>query len=231
MNSNTNKAKDFRILLVDDHILFRQGLKFLLADLESHITFLEADDCDAAQSYAQQSEQAAVDLILLDYHFPGSASEGQALQQIKHAFPHSSVVVLSSDDSPAIILSAIDEGAAGFIPKSSTPEIMIAALKLVLAGGIYLPPQASSPAQHNAVSISHNGNGFEPLAEQLSERQLQVLMGALKGKPNKVIARELNIAEGTVKAHLSAAYRVLDIKNRTEAVYLMAKLGVKLDDS
>ncbi len=223
-NTEVKDAKKFsRIMLVDDHTLFRQGLKFLLADLESDIAFYEADNCEKALEFATNT---TIDLILLDYHFPGGASEHEALKQIKHAFEDTTVVVLSSEDNPQIIIAAIDGGAAGFIPKSSTPEIMIAALKLVLAGGIYLPPNAPTVFQKSP-QLKLTEGSFAELTEQLTERQLETLMGAIKGKPNKIIARELNIAEGTVKAHLSVAFRVLDVKNRTEAVFLAAQLGLK----
>jgi len=217
----TSKIENFsHIMLVDDHILFRQGLKFLLAGLENEITFFEADNCEQALEFFNDT---TIDLILLDYHFPGSVSKQEALNKIKAAFEHTTVVVLSSEDDPEIIRTAIDGGAAGFIPKSSTPEIMIAALKLVLAGGIYLPPNAPAPIYKDAQELK----AFGKLTDQLSNRQLEALMGAIKGKPNKIIARELKIAEGTVKAHLSVAYKVLDVKNRTEAVFMAAQLGLK----
>lgn len=221
----SKSQKVSHILLVDDHTLFRQGLKFLLDDLESDITFYEAETCDQALDF---SHQADIDLILLDYHFPHGLSEHLALKEIKNTFEQTTIVVLSSEDDPNIVSAAIEAGAAGFIPKSSTPEIMIAALKLILAGGIYLPSFAPIPnALQKPNSHKENSGAFAQLSEQLTERQQQALMGAIKGKPNKVIARELNIAEGTVKAHLSVAFKVLDVKNRTEAVYMAAQLGLK----
>ncbi len=227
-----------KILLVDDHALFRSGLRFLLADLDQEIEFTEAETCAAALEVGSET----TDLVLLDFHLPDSDGDFEALEKIKTQFPAATVVVLSSEDDPEIIHGAIDAGAAGFIPKSSTPDIMIAALKLILAGGIYLPPmayaskkaktQADVKDQQNQQAVNSDGtnrNGLDhSLNEQLSDRQLEVLMGAIKGKPNKIIARELNIAEGTVKAHLSVAFRVLDVKNRTEAVFLAAKLGLVL---
>ena len=224
-----------KILLVDDHALFRSGLRFLLADLDQEIEFAEAETCAAALEVGSES----TDLVLLDFHLPDSDGNYESLEKIKTQFPAATVVVLSSEDNPEIIRGAVDAGAAGFIPKSSTPDIMIAALKLILAGGIYLPPLAYTakaiktgnsapnkleiPATDQASTSQSSLD--QQLTAQLSERQLEVLMAAIKGKPNKIIARELNIAEGTVKAHLSVAFRVLDVKNRTEAVFLAAKLG------
>ena len=217
--------KSLSILLVDDHVLFRSGLKFLLEELDSDIQFLEAESCEAALSYGTDQP---IDLILLDYHLPDSGEGFEALQKIKHQFEQATIVVLSSEDNPEIIRGAVESGAAGFIPKSSTPDIMIATLKLILAGGIYLPPTAmaqTSKIPDKKVTSSSESTEMDTLKSQLSDRQFEVLIGAIKGKPNKIIARELNIAEGTVKAHLSVAYRILDVKNRTEAVFKAAKLG------
>lgn len=216
-----------KVLLVDDHPLFRQGLKFILDDLHSELEFFEAGDFSNAVGFG---DGAGFDLILLDYHLAGEVSEHASLLAIREAYPSATIVVLSSEDDPGIILSAVESGASGFIPKSSTPEILMAALKLVLAGGVYLPPEAyhmgprtSSVDPQPASPVPGN-----TLLSLLSERQAETLMAAIRGKPNKIIARELGIAEGTVKAHLSAAFRLLDVKNRTEAVFKAAEIGLKI---
>ena len=220
------KSKRLKIMLVDDHALFRSGLKFLLEELAADIDFLESESCAGALAL---HTEAPVDLILLDYHLPDSGNGFDTLQKIKQQFEAATVVVLSSEDNPNIILGAVDAGAAGFIPKSSTPDIMIAALKLILANGIYLP---ATVMNHTVRSGKQAGDSndqthrLDAMRTQLSGRQFEVLLGAIKGKPNKIIARELNIAEGTVKAHLSVAYKVLDVRNRTEAVFMAAKLGL-----
>lgn len=216
-----------KVLLVDDHPLFRQGLKFILDDLHSELEFFEAGDFTEVESYR---ESEAFDLILLDYHLAGEVSDRASLLAVREAYPAATIVVLSSEDNPEIILSAVDNGAAGFIPKSSTPEILMAALKLVLAGGVYLPPEAhhfspKTAAASPDASPSQNSNSVLSI---LSERQAETLMAAIRGKPNKIIARELGIAEGTVKAHLSAAFRLLDVRNRTEAVYKAAEIGLRI---
>ena len=219
-------SKPFSILLVDDHILFRQGLKFLLEDLDENIQFIEANDCDSA---LKMDHFDGIDLVLLDYHLPGGTSGKAAIEEIKKVYVDSSVVVLSSEDDVEIIRSAIDRGAVGFIPKSSTPEIMIAALKLVLAGGVYLPTIAASTSpsvrESEAKQQESSEYQFGEYSKQLSGRQRQVLKSALKGNPNKIIARELDIAEGTVKAHLSVAFKIMGVKNRTEAVFMAAQQG------
>lgn len=212
-----------RALLVDDHQLFRQGLKFLLADLERDIEFLEADDCLGALEFAAG---AHVDLVLVDLHLPGEDGM-EVLGRLRLAYGASAVVVLSSEDDPRVIRRAIEMGASGFVPKSSTPKVLVAALGLVLAGGTYLPPHVlRGPAvETSTVAVAERGEPVQHVPG-LSERQLEVLLQAIQGKANKVIAREMKLSEGTIKAHLSGAFRALGVQNRTEAVFAAARIGL-----
>ncbi len=209
-----------KILLIDDHILFRQGLKFLLSDLDQTVEFLETDRCSEVGLLAAEEE---VDIVLLDLHLPDSGGV-EALHFVRDSLPASRIVVLSSEDDPHIIRNVVDEGAAGFIPKSSTQEMLIAALRLILAGGVYLPAHVLQTAQIEA-RVPGNESLDTQLGE-LTERQREVLARAVQGKANKVIARELDISEATVKAHLSACFRALGVKNRTEAVFIAASAGL-----
>ena len=211
-----------RLLLVDDHVLFREGLKLLLRSLDTALELDEAGDC------AQALERVAArdyDLVLLDLKMPG-LNGLDALSALQDAVAGSPLVVLSGEDDARTVRAAIDRGAMGFIPKSSTPEVLVQALRLVLARGIYLPPvalhaTAAAPARVDEVAVSPSLPGITP-------RQMDVLRCVIRGKPNKVIARELDISEGTVKLHLSAVLRALGARNRTEAVYAAAKLGLRL---
>ena len=198
-----------RVLLVDDHSLFRRGLRLMLRELMPEADVSEAADGEAALALAGER----FELILLDLNMPG-ASGLDVLDAIRQAFPDSLVTVLSGEDDPTLIRACIAHGAAGFIPKSARPEVMHGALQVVLARGVYLPEKAlgATPAS----------------AANLSPRQLEVLRRALRGTPNKLIARELQISEGTVKSHLSAAFQVLGVRNRIEALYCAARLGLKL---
>lgn len=209
-----------RILIVDDHALFREGLRFLLRDLDPHLEVGEASSCAEALPLARER----FDLVLLDLHMPG-ISGLEALQTVRKAFESTRIVVLSGEDDPRLVRRAIEGQAAGFIPKSSSPQVLLSALRLVLSDGVYLP----------AVALKDLGDGAEPahrgtspVGGKLSGRQLDVLRKAVEGKSNKVIARELGISEGTVKAHLAAAFRALGVKNRTEAVYAAARSGLQL---
>lgn len=218
-----------RILLIDDHDLFREGLKYLLPVLEGAVQYLEAGSMTEALQVAQPpgaSEVTHIDLVLLDFHMPG-VDGMEALRQCRQSFESATLVIVSGEEDPRIIRHAVDGGAAGFIPKSSSRDELVSALKLVLAGGTYLPPHALLPAgalQHASAPEQGGGDGAE-LLSRLSRRQFEVLMKAVQGKSNKVIAKELEISDHTVKAHLSIAFRQLDVQNRTEAVYRVARLG------
>lgn len=216
-----------KLLVVDDHTLFRQGLKFLLRDLDENLQITEASD--SRQAVALAGER--FDLILLDLHMPGTVGL-DALNAMREAFETTRIVVLSGEENPRLVRRAIESGAVGFVPKSSTPELLLSALQIVLSGSVYLPPLAlkdmdadTTPAAEPAPAPTQNA-----LENLLSPRQLEVLHKAIVGKPNKVIARELDISEGTVKAHLAAAFLALGVRNRTEAVYVAARMGMPIRD-
>jgi len=209
------------ILLIDDHAMFRQGLKFLLGELNADLQFSEAGSCEPALELIAEDPPS---LILLDLNMPGFQGLG-ALHKVIAAVPEIPIAVLSGEDDPGLIRDAIDAGASGFVPKSSKSEILVAALKLILAGGVYLPTaalkQASFATDDANATVKNNKK-----ANTLSARQTEVLLRAIKGQPNKIIAMDLGIAEGTVKTHLSGAFRTLGVRNRTEAVFAAAKLGL-----
>jgi DNA-binding NarL/FixJ family response regulator len=208
-----------QILLIDDHALFRSGLKFLLSDLDEGLVFAEA----ATLKEAEKTSHQQFDLILLDWNLPGHKGE-TTLARVRELFNEATIVILSGEEDPRLVRKAVDLGASGFIPKSSLPVVMVSALRLVLAGGIYLPAELLFQNQTPRFA-SQNGSPptFNPLSF-LSERQQQALMLAVKGKSNKEISRELEVSEGTVKQHLSTAFRLLNVNNRTEAVYAVAEL-------
>lgn len=218
-SATTTIGPDVRVLLIDDHALFRRGLRLMLREVFPTVDVSEADGCAAASDM----QELSFDLIFLDWNMPGIQGE-LALDAIKLAFPACPVVVMSGEEDAGVIRSAISRGAAGYVPKATQPEVMLGALQLILAGGVYLPPLVLGVAHRGADAPAHPPS---PLNE-LTERQLAVLRRALKGTPNKLIARDLAISEGTVKSHLSTAFRALDVRNRTEALYSAAKLGFRL---
>ena len=203
------------ILLIDDHALFRSGLATMLGNLEPSTYIADYPSYDAAVESTQSPED--IDLVLLDYHIPGTETTAN-LQAVRESFSQAKVVVISGEEDPGKIIIAIDHGASGFIPKSSEPPILIAALKLILAGGVYLPEQVLRIRGKKATG------GGEVSLDKLSDRQRDVLNRAIDGKSNKAIARELGLSEGTIKAHLSYVYKSLGVTNRTEAVVLASQL-------
>jgi len=214
------------ILLIDDHAVLTEGLTFVLSSLDESLEFLEATTCEAALEYRDGDD---VDLILLDYHLrvPGSGPvlDGlEALAAVREAFASVTVVMLSGEYNPEIIRASIDAGASGFITKSSKGKILVAALRLILEGGIYLPPEALLGDSSGHVSYSPHDRTLPGV--QIKGQPREVLMRVIQGKANKVVAREMGISEATVKAHLSSAFRTLRVKNRTEAVFVAAKLGL-----
>ena len=216
-----------KVLLIDDHALFRRGMRLMLRELAPDMDVSEAEDC--AQALAMAHEH--FDLILLDMNMPGvQGLEG--LHCIKQAWPIAFVVVLSGEEGASLVRGAIEQGACGFVPKSSSPEVMIRALQLVLAKGIYLPAQVLNVNWTGSASVAPAAPagtpGIQSIPAGMTERQAEVLRLALKGAPNKVIARELGISEGTVKSHLSTVFRLLNVRNRTEALYCAARMGLQI---
>ena len=214
-----------RVLVVDDHPLICEALRQVLKALDKDIEILEASNGARALSEAGKS---SLDLILLDLALP-DADGFEVLRELRERHPSFPVVVLSASENADIVIRALDAGAMGFIPKTSSNEVLLGALRLVLSGGVYLPAevlrQASSPALAvkgaRAAEASYRDLG-------LTARQAQVLALVVQGKPNKLICRELDLAEGTVKIHVTAILKALGVANRTQAVIAVGKLGLKL---
>lgn len=208
-----------RILLADDHDLFRAGLGMVLQGLGDVVELAQAGSLSDAISCVDRTPD--FDLALLDLNMP--AMNGMAgLRQFRQQFPDIPVVIVSGSDSATDAQQALDAGASGYIHKSSAPQVMLSALQLVLAGGVYVPPQAlRRDAEEPTLPAGKAKFGG------LTARQIDVLRLLVAGKPNKLIARELGLSEGTVKIHLSTIFRVLDVNNRTEAV--LAAQAMQLD--
>ncbi|MHB1331286.1 MAG: response regulator [Sulfuriferula sp.] len=206
-----------KIILADDHALFREGARHLLQQLGGgDIEVLEAATCQEAIIHADLHED--VDLALLDLHMPGVTGV-ECVVHFQAAHPEVPVVVLSGSESRPNVQAVLDVGALGYIPKSSSSQVMLSAIRLVLSGGIYLPPlvmdQELNPVE---VIIAPQAASRGQMPCCLTERQMDVLKLLAAGKPNKLIARELGLGEGTIKVHLAGIFRALEVNNRTEAV-------------
>jgi len=215
-----------KVLVVDDHPLILEGTRVALKPLGADFQLLEARTAKEARAAADENDR--LDLILLDLALP-DADGLEVLRELRERHPSFPVVVLSATEDADTVMRALDAGAMGFIPKTYSNEVLVGAVRLVLSGGVYLPAEIlrHSPAPalvskpKTASEVSYRNLG-------ITERQAQVLGLLIQGKPNKIICRELNLAEGTVKIHITAILKALGVSNRTQAVIAVGKLGLKL---
>jgi DNA-binding NarL/FixJ family response regulator len=216
-----------KILVCDDHALIREAMRGVLKDLVPDAAVMEASDARQLTKVIQANPE--LDLLLLDLNLPDQAGLA-ILADLRERHPAISVVVLSAFQDRDTVRRALDLGALGFIPKNTEREVVLGALRLVLAGGIYIPVQALDAAAPSAVA-----NGASPptgdLRDRLppglglTERQMQVLALVMEGKSNKAISRALSLAEHTVKNHMTAIFKALQVTSRTEAVIAVGRLA------
>lgn len=208
-----------KILIGDDHLLFREGLCRLLTQLDGQASFVEAGTFDDVRELARDGQD--FDLVLLDLQMPGFPGFS-GVQEICEAQAGTPVVIVSASESQADVRAALDAGASGYIPKSSSVKIMLSALNLIFSGGIYVPPAAilgdGPGVGGHVVAAGGGGAGGTAGAPALTQRQRDVLRCLREGKSNKQIAYELGLSEGTVKIHVTAVMRSLGVRNRTQAV-------------
>jgi DNA-binding NarL/FixJ family response regulator len=212
------------VLLVDDHELIREALRAVIQEVAPSAEVSEAGDC--RQALAHVSKSHSVELLLLDLNLPdGNGLE--LLGRLRASNAETSIVILSAISDREHVLRALDLGAVGFIPKSASRQVMVNALRLVLAGGTYIPPEAlgasgaSPPSRPQAAQPAPSDLG-------ITERQLDVLALMMQGKSNKWICRALDLAEPTVKHHVTAVLKALGVSNRTEAVLAVTAMGWQL---
>ena len=216
-----------KVLVVDDHALIRQGLRSLLAQLADGSGPVEVME---ASGYVEAIERIAaapdVDLVLLDLRMP-DVSGFAALADIEDRHPDVPVVIMTGEEDPELVREAFEHGALGFIPKSSPPPVILAALRLVLSGGTYVPPHVMAGARTAPPVRIPAPDPALAHTLGLTPRQTDVLTLLLAGKSNKVISRELALAEGTVKNHVAAVLKALNVDTRVQAVIAAARLGLR----
>ena len=209
------KEKDMKILIIDDHILFAEGMSFLLESFEQKITSFHADNYDSSIKIINEFGQP--DLILLDINLSGT-SGFSLIQKFQDANIWSPILIISATGSQSAAKMALDKGAQGFISKSCDSKTLLQAIKTVSTGNIYMPEIKTSPA--NAKFNRCNN------IATITSRQHETLFLLAQGLLNKQIAHELNISTNTVKAHLHEIFKQLNVNNRTAAVQIAHDYGL-----
>ncbi len=219
------------VLIVDDHPIVRDALCGTLKALEPDIAVFEA--ANGRETIELVEQRPDLDLILLDLSLP-DRDGFDLLAELRAKYSSAAVVVLSAFDEPVNVARALDIGALGFIPKNTSREVILGALQLVLSGGIYIPPHVVMPKQAAARPSVPDANAAQPSPSPedlgLTRRQINVLALMMKGKSNKTIGRELDLAEPTVKYHVAVILKALQVTNRTEAVLAVGQLGWVIPD-
>ncbi|MDH3561518.1 MAG: response regulator transcription factor [Gammaproteobacteria bacterium] len=210
-----------KILIADDHGIVREGIKLLLSDLSTDLSVLEA--ADRNEVLAAVSGNPDLDLILLDLYMPG-VTDLDLLAEISNHYSRIPVIILSATEDTYVMQRAIDRGAAGFIPKSAAQAVMTSAIRLVLAGGVYIPPAMVQHPDESSADAPARVTHTSQL--DLTNRQLEVLKLLGEGKSNKIIARELGLSAHTVKIHVTAIFKALGVSNRTEAAVASRELDM-----
>jgi DNA-binding NarL/FixJ family response regulator len=209
VNDDNSAAQALNILLADDHEVMRWALRHALEPLATGIHWFEA--ADAAQVDALLAGGVDFDLALVDFNMPGS-NGAATIARWRNEHPAVPLVVISATEDSALVRELIALGVAGFVPKSDAAAVMLQAIRLILAGGTYAPLRLLTD------NASADAEAPPPSDLGLTPRQAEVLGLLAHGLPNKSIARELGLSEATVKVHLLAIFRVLQARNRTEAV-------------
>ena len=223
ISTNTDSQPGLRVVIADDHALVRGGLALLIDMTVPGAEVLQAGSLEQVTEILTQ--KTPVSLLLLDLLMPGMQGEA-GVRSIADSWPDIPVVIVSMKEDTDTIRRLLAAGAMGYIPKTSTPDVTISAIRLVLDGGIYIPPHVLH-LNENPSSPSPDPDDYRLPANQgnLTRRQLQVLELIKSGKSNNAIANELGLTTGTVKMHVSGIFKKLNVTNRTEAVAIWSTIN------
>lgn len=208
------------ILIADDHALMREGIHIVLDRLNKKFQLVSAGNYDEVLRLLDEVDR--FDLVLLDLNMPGQ-KPFPGLMQVLTAAKETPVVVLSASEDPADMQQSIDLGAKGFVPKSSSNQVLVAALELVFSGGVYFPPQLFDHVKNNGSASRHSSKQAQTA---ITRRQKEVLGLLAQGESNKEIGRTLGLSEGTVRTHVNAIFKLLDVRNRTQAGVRARAMGL-----
>ena len=212
-----------RALIVDDHPIITEALSTALVVLR---VFDSVDkENSLAAGCARLQGARPYDLVMLDLHM-GDARGLEAMQQVRERYPDMPVVIFSGDESSATVAEAFEHGVQGYIPKNSPMSVVVNAIRIVLAGGIYIPPQAIRMLGFDPQPVAAGTDERRERVRDLSPRQREVMTCVLQGLPNKLIGTRLDMAAGTVKAHLAMVYRQFDVTSRAQLILRVRDLGL-----
>jgi two-component system, NarL family, nitrate/nitrite response regulator NarL len=210
-----------KLLIVDDHPVLRDGLAALLMHIGPDTTVLQARD--ANEGIALVDNHPDLDVVILDLAMPGM--EGlQALSEFGRKRPDLPVIVLSSSEDPRDVRRALASGALGYVPKSASQHVLLSAIRLVLNGDLYVPPLILDEKINATVPRTTGTEGASN--RLLTARQIEILTLLSEGKPNKTIAATLALSEKTVKTHITAIFKALNVVNRTQAAAAGREQGI-----
>lgn len=212
-----------KLLIVDDHAILREGLVALLRQFEQGAEVLQASG--TVEGLRLVEENPDLDVVFLDLNIPDQGGM-DLIPVFARRFPQLPVIVLSSSEDPNDVRLALKSGAVGYVPKSASPKNILSALRLVLAGEIYVPPLMLDLA-HGATDKL--GSTAPDAVERLTERQTEVLRQLCRGLSNKDISRELDLSEKTTKSHITAIFKALGVVNRTQAAAAARRAGIVTD--
>jgi DNA-binding NarL/FixJ family response regulator len=210
-----------KILVVDDHPIYRKGLVALLDQMEPDIALLQAND--AAQALVVIAEHDDLDVVILDLLIPGMDGL-RAITEFGQIRPELPVIILSSSENPADVRSALANGALGYVPKSAAEHALLSAIRMVLNGDVYMPPFVM--VETVSTQSGHLKTAALPDRPVLTDRQIEVLRRISTGQLNKIIATELGLSEKTVKSHITAIFRALNVMNRSQAAVAGREAGL-----
>jgi DNA-binding NarL/FixJ family response regulator len=216
-----------KLLLVEDHDLFREGLKLILGKLDPSLVLIEATHL--AGGIAAVADHPDIRLVLFDLGLPGY-SDLDALKAFKKHHDRLPVVVLSGAFDKETVLAALEAGAMGFIPKTASTETLWSALQLVLSNGVYVPPSIFGPSSASVLPPTKAVQPMQHLSKMgLTKRQVEVFQLILSGKSNKAIARDLGLTESTIKSHIKPILKTLNATSRVQAILEVSRLNISLD--
>ncbi len=213
------------LLLIDDHVLVRQAIRAHLLTVDPGFNILDCSSPDTALGLVQRPG-LKLDLVLLDLTIPGY-KDIESLLRLRQIAPEVPVVVLSANEDPDIVRRCIDQGAYGYVHKSSDIETLVSGLQTVLSGGVFLPAISVSAFQ-TAHPPTARGRNNKQLLANFTERQMDVLRCVVVGMTNKNIAKLLGVGDGTIKTHVANILSTMGVENRTQVVFELSRRGIKL---